>query len=126
MKRLLFGTGTFLGLLVGGCSGISNPNQIVFPADSVSYAKQVEPYFTLACNSSGCHNAIDLAGGVDLSSWTAIRSTPGLVDVNPQYDTTSTLLLVMNGKLLHNAPINSNQNQRDGIKEWIIEGAKNN
>lgn len=129
MKRALLGIAVILFLLHEGCSGISNADQIVFPADSISYSKQVEPYFTLACNASGCHNNIDLAGGVDLSSWAQIRGTPGLVDVNPQnpqYDTSSTLILVMYGKLSHTPPPNANQNQRDGIKEWILEGAKNN
>ncbi len=110
-------------LVIECCSGISNPDQIVFPATNVSYAQQIEPYFTLACNTTGCHDEIDQAGGVDLSSWTAIRGYPGLAEPG---DTTSLLVKVMFAEELHRAPLNANQNQRDGIRQWIIEGAKNN
>ncbi len=129
MKRTLLGIAMIVCLQMEGCSGISNPDQIVFPADSVSYAGQVEPYFTLACNATGCHNDIDQADGVNLSSWTQIRGTPGLVDVNtanPNLDTSSTLLLVMSGDIQHTPPLTANQNQRDGIRQWVMEGAKNN
>jgi hypothetical protein len=118
-------------LLIQSCGGISNANQIVFPADSVSYSQQVEPFFTLACNSTGCHNFTDDAGGVDLSTWTAIRDglNGGLVVVDvahPQYDTSSILDRVLFGEEVHAAPLNVNENQRDGIRQWILEGAKNN
>ncbi len=121
----IFGIVVTLGLLMQGCSGISNANQVVFPATNVSYSQQVEPFLTLACNTPGCHD-ISAAGGYDLSTWTDIRNYPGLVDVNatnPNLDTSSILLLTLFGEEPHAAPLNVNQNQRDGIKTWIMEGA---
>jgi hypothetical protein len=134
MKRILcsfFGIGGSLFMLSEGCSGISNADQIVFPADSVSYSKQVEPFFTLACNASGCHNGTDMAGNVSLATWQDIVDglNGGLVVVDvahPQYDTSSILDRVLFGDEPHAAPLNVNENQRDGIRQWIFEGAKEN
>ena len=131
MKLALVSLGVTAILLMQSCGGISNANQVVFPADSVSYSQHVEPFFTLACNSSGCHNFTDDAGGVDLSTWTAIRDglNGGLVVVDvahPQYDTSSVLDQVLFGEEHHTAPLNVNENQRDGIRQWIFEGARNN
>ncbi len=133
MKRAVFSIFSIVGILIvftQGCGGISNADQIVFPATGVSYSQQVEPLFTLACNVPGCHDAIDAAGGVDLSNWYAIRSYyPGLVDVNttnPNLDTSCILIRTLFAEELHAAPLNVNQNQRDGIKQWIFEGAQNN
>ena len=120
----------FLGVLIvagaaADCGGISNPNDIVFPADSVSYAMQVRPYLTLACESSGCHNASDEAGGVDLSSFTSIRD--GTIPVVVPRDTTTSLLYkVLFGEQQHAATILANANQRQGIAKWIMEGAPDN
>ena len=78
----IFGIIAILVIAMQGCGGISNADQIVFPSSGVSYSQQVEPLFTLACNTAGCHNPTDMAGGYDLSSWTSIRGYPGLIDVN--------------------------------------------
>ena len=129
MKRAVFSIFGIIGILViltQGCGGISNADQIVFPATGVSYSQQVEPFLTLACNTTGCHNATDMAGGYDLTSWTSIRGYPGLIDVNtqnPQYDTSCILDRTLFGEEIHNAPLNVNENQRDGIRQWIYEGA---
>jgi hypothetical protein len=122
MKLIVFLIGATSLLLMEGCSGYSNPDQIVFPADSVSYAKDIEPFFALSCNASGCHNAIDMAGGVDLSSWIGIRA----INVATPGDTNSELILVLKGQGAHPAPFSANQNQIEGVTEWVREGAPNN
>ncbi len=122
----IFGIVAILVILMQGCGGISNADQITFPATGVSYSQQVEPFLTLACNEPGCHDATDAAGGYDLSSYNSIKGYPGLVDVNtrnPNLDTSSILLLTLFGEEIHQAPLNVNENQRDGIRQWIFEGA---
>ncbi len=122
----IFGIIAILVIAMQGCGGISNADQIVFPSSGVSYSQQVEPLFTLACNTAGCHNPTDMAGGYDLSSWTSIRGYPGLIDVNttnPNLDTSSILLRTLFGEEIHNAPLDVNENQRDGIRTWVFEGA---
>ncbi len=112
-------------VIMAGCSSgdITNQNQIVFPADSVSYARQVAPYFALTCTTAGCHNFTDMAGNVDLSSWIAVRDIKVLT---PKDTTTSPLVLVMKGQTQHPNPFSANENQREGITRWVWEGAQNN
>jgi hypothetical protein len=122
----IFGIVAILVMVMQGCGGISNADQVVFPSSGVSYSQQVEPFLTLACNTSGCHNGTDMADDIDLSTWTAIRGTPGLVDVNtsnPNLDTSSILIRTLFGEEIHNAPLDVNENQRDGIRTWVFEGA---
>jgi len=125
MKRTPLWTFAAATLIIAGCSSndITNPNQIVFPADSVSYARQVAPYFALTCTTAGCHNATDMAGGVDLSSWVAVRAINVLT---PKDTNTSQLVLVMKGKTQHPWPFSANQNQIEGITRWVWEGASDN
>jgi hypothetical protein len=126
MKNIIYLSVAASIFLLAGCTGATNPDEIVFPASNVSYAQDIEPYFALACVQ--CHD--DGGSNVDLSSWTAIRSDLGVVDFKtfspPVGDTTgSSLVLVMYGSVEH-TPINANDNQRQGIKQWVLEGAKNN
>lgn len=110
-------------LAYAGCTGITNPNDIVFPATNVSFKAQVEPYFSLACNATGCHDgSINTAGGVDLTSWAGVRA----INVTRANDTGSNLVLVMYAELPHSGQFPANDNQRSGIKQWVREGAQNN
>jgi hypothetical protein len=121
----VFGALAILAISMDSCGGISNADQIVFPATNVSYSQQVEPFLTLACNSPGCHD-ISASGGYDFSTWTDLRGYPGLIDVNtsnPNLDTSSILIRTLFGEEIHNAPLNVNENQRDGIRTWVMEGA---
>ena len=113
-----------LGVFVAGCSGISNPNDIVFPVSNVSYHAQVAPYFSLACSESGCHDqATSNNDELDLTSWVLMKSVPGVIVAG---DTTCHLVLVMYGREAHAGVIVANDNQRQGIKQWVIEGARDN
>ena len=116
MKRIRYFWAALPLFFLAGCTGATDPNQIVFPATNVSYAQDIEPYFALACVQ--CH---DIGDPVDLSSWVGIRA----INVTTPKDTTSELVLVMYGNGAH-GPISANDNQRQGIKQWVLEGAKNN
>ena len=106
--------------LFAGCSSgdITSPDQIVFPASNVSYSQQVAPYLTLACNS--CHDGSSKGNGIDLTSWPQV-----VVQVRDRDTVLSPLVSVMYGKEQH-PPFSANDNQRNGIKIWVLEGAKNN
>ncbi len=103
-----------------GCSSsdITSVNDIVFPATKVSFKAQVEPLFTLACN--GCHTT---GSSTVLTSWIGARATNV---VNQPGDTTCGLLQVVYGRMLHPGPISINDNHRQGLKQWVIEGAQDN
>ncbi len=119
----------FLSLALSSCKNTLTPgiDQIVFPTSGVvSYEKYVQPLFNIACNYSGCHDAADAAGGLDLTDWITLTSTPGVVFKN---DTTSgTLVQSIEGKLQHDPflPGYLTPNQIQGLKAWVIQGAQNN
>ncbi|HET6400365.1 MAG TPA: hypothetical protein VFH95_03115 [Candidatus Kapabacteria bacterium] len=125
MKRIPLLLATAAIVIYAGCSSgdLTSWTQVVFPADSVSYARQVAPYLSLAsCTASGCHDGYT-SGAPDLTSWIAVRS----IDVLNPYDTNdSQLVRVMKGLTQHSGPILANENQREGITRWVWEGAQNN
>ncbi|MDP4200204.1 MAG: hypothetical protein Q8922_08970 [Bacteroidota bacterium] len=108
-----------------GCSSsdITSPTDIIFPASGVSYHAQVAPYLTLACNTSHCHDgsAID-KGAKDMTSWVGVRDVVG----QPGDTLTSPIVSVMYARENHAGAFLANDNQRNGIKVWVLEGAKNN
>jgi len=121
--RIFFTISILAAFGIPGCSGISSPNDIVFPATHVSFKAQVEPLFSLACNAAGCHSFDTQAGGVDLTSWIGVRNP---IVVNQPGDTTCNLILVIYGRVFHNGAVNINNNARVGVKQWVLEGAQNN
>jgi hypothetical protein len=113
-------------LLLSGCSSddITSADQIVFPASGVSFKVQVEPLFTLSCNVSGCHDAARADNNmVDLTSFSTVRN---LNVVGQPGDTNCGLLRVVFGRELHPGPLRINDNHRQGLKTWVLEGAQNN
>jgi len=107
-------------LIMIGCSSsdITSANDIVFPATHVSFKAQVEPLFSIACNS--CHSP---GNTVDLSSFVGVRATRV---VNQPGDTTCGLIQVIYGREFHNGPVNIDAIRKQGLKQWVIEGAQNN
>ena len=107
-----------------------SPSDIVFPADSVSYSRHLQPLFNQACAMSGCHSAVESSDRVRLNNYQNLmfgqNGTPVVVAGRPE---SSLLVSRIDGQLGQRMPLNLNplnQNQIDGIKKWITEGAKNN
>ncbi len=111
-----------------GCSStdITSADQIVFPASNVSYKAHVAPLMALSCSVSGCHDAARSDNAyVDLTSWIALRGSTSVV--NQPGDTNCGLVKVMYARVVHPGPIpHITDNHRQGIKQWVIEGAQNN
>jgi hypothetical protein len=108
-----------------GCSSddITSPEQIVFPAANVSYRAHLAPYLALSCNSEQCHGSASGARGIQLTSWVYVVDNR----VTLARDTTSPIVLVMYGlDPNHHGTFRANDNQRQGIKTWVKEGAQNN
>jgi hypothetical protein len=106
----------------------SSPSNIVFPPSGVSFSKQVEPLFQQTCAAAGCHGGSQPAAGLNLE----IDPWHSLINYLPP------LIIVKNGaqsplytEIAGNPPLmppnqRLTQNQIDGVKKWIDEGAKNN
>jgi hypothetical protein len=94
----------------------------------VSFSKHVQPLFQQTCVAAGCHGGSQPAANLDLQldAWHSIKNyLPPLVLVNngsksPLYiDIAGTPQLMPPNQRL-------TQNQIDGVKKWIDEGANNN
>ena len=108
----------------------TGPTEIPLPEENVSYSQHIQPLFNTYCNSSGCHNSEDGAGGIRLTSYGDIFATPFLVI--PRAPEESTLYLSVSGQTINIMPppygntFPLNDNQINGIKVWIEEGAEAN
>jgi hypothetical protein len=94
----------------------------------VSYSGQVQPLFNQACNASGCHDDGTQTNALVLTSYgKAVLTITGVVI--PGKPDASTLVLRIQGSVGARMPPGAyplNQNQINGIRTWIVEGAKNN
>jgi uncharacterized membrane protein len=102
---------------------------IVFPNDSVSFTKHVEPLFQQRCSGSGCHGGSTPAYDLNLEppSYNALINSGGLVIHGDANHSILFQSIVGNPPLM--PPSKSTQltqNQITGIKKWIDEGAKYN
>ena len=105
-----------------------SPSNIVFPARDVSYQYHLQPLFNQACNYSGCHDAGAHQSPLKLTSFgDVVLTIPGMV-VAGQPDQ-SMLVFRIEGRVGARMPPGNyplNQNQVNGIRTWVAEGAKNN
>ena len=117
-------------LMFTGCkdeNGPGSPSDIVFPPNNVSYDRQVQPLFNQACNFSGCHDGNSQQTDLNLTSHGGTVGIPGVVV--PGKPESSRLVLRIQGSVGVRMPPQGNQlndNQINGIRTWIAEGAKNN
>ncbi len=112
----------------------TNLNDIVFPASNISYSKNVQPLFTRGCVFAGCHGPDTyLERGFSLESYQSL--TPGAAHeiVVPGDPDNSKLIWSIEGtngfETTRRMPMGLsplNDNQLQGLRRWIAEGAKNN
>ncbi len=107
-----------------------NIDNIVIPSKNVSYSQHIQPLFNVKCTSSGCHDDNSRAGDLSLTSYA--NTTASSLIVSPGLPDNSILVWAIEGngaKLMPpiEAPVTPlNENQIQGIRTWIAEGAKNN
>lgn len=105
----------------------SDIDDIKIPTNDVSFAEYIQPVFNVKCTSSGCHDNESMAGGYSLTTWSS-AVIPGIVD--PFNIETSRIVWRIDGLGFPIMPPPTKgyltENQREGIKTWIREGAKNN
>lgn len=131
MRRFWWAGLTLLAAAVGiRCSEDSNPtgSDIVFPPTNVSFGAHVQPLFNETCAFSGCHGDTQPAAGLRLTSYDNLMFNSLQVVVRGEPDQ-SILVLRIEGRLGARMPLNRTaltQNQINGIRTWIAEGALNN
>jgi hypothetical protein len=136
IRRILIMAGALV-TLAAGCKndtvgpGIDgSPSDIVFPVSNISYSRYVQPLFNQACAIGGCHDAGQNQSDLHLTSYgdvvLSINATGVVIPYKPD---ASTLVLRIQGSVGARMPPGAfplNSNQINGIRAWIVEGAKNN
>ena len=127
---LQFGAGVAAAMVLSlfvSCKDTSNSvstlDQIVFPATGISYEKQVQPLFNIGCATTSCHDTQDQK--LDLTSYGLWKLDPGVIIDGDT--TTSRFVWCIEAKagsppMPPARPLVENQIQ--GLKQWIHEGAK--
>ena len=133
-KTLLLSIGIFL-VSFDGCKDVNpglalgdSPSNIVFPASNISYGRQVQPLFDQTCALAGCHDDGVHQSNLRLTSYAnLIFQLPGIV-VAGKPDASTLVLSIQGGSIDRMPPTTNrlNDNQINGIRAWIVEGAKNN
>ena len=115
-------------LLCSACNDnvITSPDQIIFPDTNISYQLHVKPLLELTCAFSGCHDYESKLGSVDVTSYYALTGRAGLII--PGKPDISLLNQILEGKQAHMLSFQDrvNSSQIKGLRQWVLEGAKNN
>jgi mono/diheme cytochrome c family protein len=132
---LTVSTGVLFALASLNCKEQNNPltgdspSNVVFPARDVSYDRHVQVLFNQTCALSGCHDVDAPVGRVKLTTWGhTVLDLPGIVIAGEPDN--SELVFRIDGRVgvgrmpPYGNPLN--QNQINGIRTWIAEGAKQN
>ncbi len=120
----------FLGIVSCNESGIIGHTDIVFPEENVSFFNHVQPFLKVTCSYQGCHSYESRAGGrILVDHWNLFDIyNPGLV-VPYKPDNSVLYQMIRDTNRLPHLPLvywSINDNQKQGIKTWILEGALDN
>jgi hypothetical protein len=135
MKEIVMVMAAAAGLAVAGLSckddvagtDLGSPSNVVFPLTNVSYSQHVQVLFNQTCTLSGCHDDGQTLR-VRLTSYGNVYFAQPQIVVEGAPES-SVLVLRIQGNLGERMPVNRNplnQNQINGIRTWIAEGARNN
>lgn len=109
---------------------VDSVDNTTIPNSNVSFAQHIYPVLQVKCAYSGCHSGSDPAGGIDLTSWVNVTADPDVVF--PGEPGLSKLIWTIDGTSgVSTMPpaytgLVLTQNQIQGFKTWIKEGALNN
>ncbi|HOK15204.1 MAG TPA: hypothetical protein PK007_09835 [Candidatus Kapabacteria bacterium] len=105
----------------------TNSKDIIFPEENVSFQFHVYPFLKLNCSYAGCHSDESAAGGIILTSYSTLFASPGMIIIGEPDK--SRLIQIIENKLPHFTLFyrgNITENNKKGMRTWILEGAKNN
>lgn len=107
-----------------------SPSDVIFPGSNISYSREVQVLFNQTCALVGCHSGAEPGDQLKLDTYENLRfGVRGIPVVVPGSPENSTLVFRIEGRVGQRMPLNRNplnQNQINGIRAWIAEGARNN
>lgn len=113
-----------------GCDDTdSNIDDIIIPDSNVSYSKYIQPVFNVKCVN--CHGVGVTEAGVDLTTWSGTVADPSIVFPGAPDNSRLVWTIEQRPGFPPMPPLYSQyrpltQNQINGVKTWIAEGAENN
>ncbi|HPI19462.1 MAG TPA: hypothetical protein PKY56_03755 [Candidatus Kapabacteria bacterium] len=129
-KIIVFSYYLFVFLLILSCDStiIDGSSNVVFPDSLVSFQTHVYPFMKSTCSYQGCHSDESQAGGIRLTDYFSYSETGALGVVVPYKPDNSRLVQKIEGTSPHLTYVywKITDNQKKGIRQWILEGAKNN
>ena len=119
--------------LIFGCKdSATDPGHsinVVFPDSNVSYSQYLEPLFQQGCAFSSCHGTASQRGlNLESPSYSKLMNHQPRLVVSMEGNN-SLLVQRLDGRVQPQMPFKRTpltQNQINGIKKWINEGAINN
>lgn len=117
-------TGWSMMVVSTSCTGVTQPQDVSFPDSNVSYVRHMQPFLGLSCAVGGCHDNSEPAAGINLTNYSGLMfDRPNLVV--PSKPDESLLILSIEQRIPHPYDIMSRvtDNQRRGVRRWILEGA---
>ncbi len=127
MKKLI---PVILILFFIGCDDSTNQvENNVIPDSNVSFSKHIQPVFNVKCVN--CHGVGVTEGGLDLTTWSGTIADPSVVVPNEPDNSKLVWTIEYRPGFPPMPPLESpylplTENQRNGVKTWIAEGAENN
>jgi len=106
----------------------SDIDKIIIPDENVSYKTYIQPVFNLKCASSGCHDDIKKVGNYSMTSWSNVLSVGIVIPFDVENSRLVWRIEGLDGDLMPPLGVITplTENQIEGIKTWIREGAENN
>lgn len=121
----------FLAFIIYACDDTfvqSDIDNKIIPETNVSYSEHIHPLLNAKCAFSGCHEDQTRAAGLSVTSYGNTIADPQMVF--PYFPQNSKLVWAVEGSGPSWMPPliypQLTQNQIDGIKQWIAEGAQPN
>ncbi len=118
-------------IVLQACKDKITDSNIDIPSENVSYSQHIQPIFNQKCTTSGCHNDSERAGGLSLTTYANTVSDPSIVF--PGEPNLSKLIWAIDGNSgaepmppLGATVAPMNENEVEGVKTWIKEGAQAN
>jgi mono/diheme cytochrome c family protein len=107
----------------------TNVDNNVIPNSNISYSQHIQPIFNAKCVN--CHGVGDTKAGLNLTTWAGTTADPSIVFPGEPDNSKLVWSIEGNPAVSPMPPIDSpypalTQNQVNGVKTWIKEGAKNN
>ena len=117
-------------MILDSCDdNITDIDDIVFPDSLVSYQDHVQPLMRVNCTLSNCHGPSTGLGAQPMYDYIYLTDQSTNIGlVIPYYPESSRLVQIFEYTLPHYSHYQwqINNNQLQGLKTWIEEGAKNN